>query len=94
MFVLRIEHPVPDFNAWKRAFDSDPVGRKRSGVRRFRILRSADDRGFVTVDLELDSQAEATALHSALQVLWGRVEGQIIHRPQARILELIESAEY
>ena len=25
MHILRIEHPVPDFNAWKRAFDGDPI---------------------------------------------------------------------
>ena len=22
MFILQIEHPVPDFNGWKKAFDS------------------------------------------------------------------------
>lgn len=37
MFVLRIEHPVPDYEAWKRTFDRDPLGRSRSGVRRYRI---------------------------------------------------------
>jgi hypothetical protein len=31
MPILRIEHAVPDFNGWKRAFDSDPVDRKGSG---------------------------------------------------------------
>ncbi len=24
MQIVRIEHPVPDYDAWKRAFDSDP----------------------------------------------------------------------
>jgi hypothetical protein len=38
MYILRIEHAVPDFAAWKKAFDSGPLGRKRSGVRRYRIL--------------------------------------------------------
>ena len=31
MYILRIEHPVPDYDAWKAAFDSDPIGRERSG---------------------------------------------------------------
>ena len=31
MSILRIEHPVPDYAAWKEAFDADPVGRERSG---------------------------------------------------------------
>jgi len=26
MYILRIEHPVPDYDGWKKAFDSDPVG--------------------------------------------------------------------
>jgi hypothetical protein len=30
MIILRIEHAVPDFEAWKKAFDSDPItGSKR-----------------------------------------------------------------
>lgn len=31
MFMLRIEHPVADFDGWKKAFDSDPVGREKIG---------------------------------------------------------------
>ena len=27
--ILRIEHTVPDFDAWKKAFDSDPLGREK-----------------------------------------------------------------
>ena len=27
MHILRIEHPVPDYDAWKEAFDSDPISR-------------------------------------------------------------------
>lgn len=27
MYTVRIEHRVPDFAAWKAAFDGDPVGR-------------------------------------------------------------------
>jgi hypothetical protein len=35
MYVPHIEHPVPNFNGWKQAFDSDPVGRVKMGVRRY-----------------------------------------------------------
>lgn len=41
--ILRIEHRVPDYDQWKQAFDNDPVGRERMGVRRYRVLRSLDD---------------------------------------------------
>ena len=32
MHILRIEHPVPDYDAWKQAFDSDPIGREREAA--------------------------------------------------------------
>ena len=64
MYILRIEHPVLDYNAWKAAFDSDPIGRERSGVRRYRILRATDDPSHVMVDLEFDSLSEAEVVQS------------------------------
>ena len=30
MVTLRIQHSVPTFDAWKRAFDADPVDRRRA----------------------------------------------------------------
>lgn len=38
MPILRIQHSVPNFESWKRAFDSDPMDRKGSGVRSFSAL--------------------------------------------------------
>jgi hypothetical protein len=94
MYILRIEHPVPDFDGWKKAFDSDPVGREKSGVRRYRVLRPSDDANYVMVDLEFDTASQAEALLVALRVLWSRVEGQIMMNPQARIVEAVEIKEY
>jgi hypothetical protein len=34
MYVLRIDTPSPSFDGWKKAFERDPVGREKSGVRR------------------------------------------------------------
>jgi hypothetical protein len=45
--------------AWKAAFDSDPVGREKSGVRRYRVLRPVDDPNYVMIELEFDSSPEA-----------------------------------
>jgi hypothetical protein len=94
MTTLRIEHPVPNFEAWKKAFDSDPIRREQSGVRRYRILRPADDPHFVTVDLEFDDSKEAEAFRAALRELWRRVEGSVIQTPRLQILETEESKEY
>ena len=94
MPILRIEHPVPNYDGWKAAFDSDPVGRERSGVRRYQILRSLDDPNYVMIDLEFDSKEEAEALLAAMRQVWSRVEGSIMSNPQARIVEIAETREY
>lgn len=94
MYVLHIEHPVPDFNGWKQAFDSDPVGRVKSGVRRYRILRPVDNANFAIIDLELDTLNQAEALLASLRELWKNVEGRVMMNPQARISEAVETIEY
>jgi hypothetical protein len=92
--VLQIEHPVRDFASWKEAFDADPVGRERGGVRRYRILRPVDDPAYVMVELELDSVEEAESFLAALRELWSRAEAQgLMASPQARIAETVETAE-
>ena len=94
MVMLRIEHPVPNFEGWKQAFDSDPVGRVKSGGRRYQILRAIDDPNFVMIDLEFDTVQQAEALLAAMRVVWGRVEGTIMTNPKARIVELAETKTY
>lgn len=94
MYTLRIEHPVPNYEGWKRAFDSDPVGREKSGVRRYQILRPVDDPNYVMIDLEFDTAAEAEALLAAMCVVWGCVEGTIMTNPQSRIVETVETKAY
>jgi hypothetical protein len=94
MYVLRIEHPVPDFEGWKKAFDGDPVGREESGVRRHRVLRPVDDPRYVMVDLEFDTRAEADAMLETLRRLWRKVEGKVMQGPQARVVEEVETRTY
>ena len=93
MPILRIEHPVPNFEGWKQAFDNDPVDRRKSGVRRYQIMRSVDDPNYVLIDLEFDTQAEAEALLAAMRQVWRGVEGTIMTNPQARIVETVETVE-
>lgn len=86
--ILRIEHPVGDFDRWRQAFDSDPEGRERSGVRRYRIMRACEDPSYVLIDLEFDSPAPAEAFLTRLRQLWSRVD--VMHDPQARVVNLVE----
>lgn len=93
MVVLRIEHPVPNFAMWKQAFDSDPVNRKQSGVRRYRVMRPVDNPNYSIIELEFDTVPPAEALLAAMRQVWSRVQGTLIEAPQVRISELVESTE-
>jgi ribosomal protein L35AE/L33A len=94
MPILQIEHPVPDFEGWKKAFDSDPAGRQQGGVRRYKISRRIDNPNFVIIDLEFDTLSEAETFLSSLRNLWRSVEGKVMNNPQSRIIEVVESYEY
>ena len=93
MYILQIEHPVRKYEEWKKAFDNDPVGRKRNGVLRYRILRPSDNPDYVMVELEFKSEDEAKQLMAALRELWGKVEGTLIEKAQVRILYIAEDVE-
>lgn len=95
MPILQIEHRVRDFDGWKEAFDSDPVGREQGGVRRYRIARLADDPNHVLIELEFDTQGEAETFRTGLQALWGRVGDNLgLDGPEARIVDTVETKEY
>jgi hypothetical protein len=93
MYVVRIEHAVPSFEGWKRAFDSDPVGRQHAGVRAYRVMRPIDDPAYALIDLEFDTQAEAEAMVRSLRDLWSRVEGRVMSGARVRIVEAVEISE-
>jgi hypothetical protein len=91
MVILRIQHSVPNFDGWKKAFDSDPVNRKASGVRRYHVRRSVADPNFVMIDLEFDSASEAERLLEKLRNLWAGPGAAMMRNPEAWIVETIES---
>ena len=96
MTVLQIEHAVRDFDRWKEAFDSDPVGRRQGGVRRYRILQAADDPNFVVIELEFDDTGEAERFKHRLEELWagGASERLGLRGPKARLMDAVETVEY
>ena len=96
MHILRIEHTVSDFDSWKKAFDSDPVGREKSGVRRYQILRPIDDPNYVMIDLDFDSARSAEAFLAAMREVWRSPKAvpALAGSPQTRIVEVVESKEY
>lgn len=93
MTILHIEHSVLDYDGWKATFDNDPLGRKKSGVRRYRIARAADTPNLVMIDLEFETRAEAEKLLASLHELWSRLEGTLIQGPTGRIFDVTEAQE-
>jgi hypothetical protein len=93
--LLQIEHAVRDYDAWKEAFDRDPVDRRGGGVRRYRILRPVDDPAYVAVDLEFDDADAAIAFRESLHRLWeGPVpRAAMVGAPSARIVRPVEIAD-
>lgn len=93
MVIVRIEHSVPDFEKWKKAFDSDPADRRGSGVRRYQVLQSHDDSNFVMIDLEFDDQNRASAFLGTMQRIWTGAGRSVMQNPVARIAEIVERKE-
>jgi hypothetical protein len=91
--ILRIEHAVPDFAGWKRAFDSDPANRKGSGVRRYQVLRSVDDPNYVMIDLEFDRLDDAEGLLATMRRVWSGDGQKVMRNPQAWIVDTVETIE-
>jgi len=94
MIVLQIEHKVQSYEGWKKAFDNDPIDRRKAGVRQHRIFRPLDDPNYVVIQLYFDTSAEAGSTLSALRNLWPNVEGKVIFGPQTRMFDATEIIEY
>jgi hypothetical protein len=95
MPILQIEHGVRDYDAWKQAFDSDPVGREEGGVRSYRVLRATDDPNAVVIELEFDGATEAESFREKLRGLWSQRAGELgLENPHARILDVAEEKDY
>lgn len=70
MSTLHIEHATHSYEAWKDAFDRDPVDRRGSGVRRYTIRRRVDDPSVVAVELDFPDRGAAEAMLARLEQLW------------------------
>jgi hypothetical protein len=97
MYVLKIEYPVADYDAWKATFDRDLLDREGSGVRHYRVLRPTDDTNYVMIDLDFDELSEAEAYLAALhRQFYSSQEASPVSGGglQTRIVEVTEVKEY
>jgi len=93
MVTLRIEHRIANYESWKKAFDSDPLNRKQSGVKRYRIYRPADDDLFVIIDLDFDNIQQAQTTQAELHKMFGMIEGKLIFGGQTKMLNVVEETD-
>ena len=94
MYVLNYWHSVPDYGEWKKVFDSDPLGRKASGVRRLKIERPIDDEHTVIGELEFDSLGEAETFAGRLQEVWKGLGSAVVSDAGVRITEVLVEQEF
>jgi hypothetical protein len=84
---------VSHFEGWKKAFELDPINRKKAGVRRYRIYRPIEDASYVIIDLEFENLKDAQDTLTGLRSLWNNVEGQVMMHPKTRILDIVETMD-
>lgn len=94
MFILYIEHPVPNYEGWKKAFENDPLKRQESGVKSYRIMKPLDKNDNVIIELEFDNLADAENMLEKLKGLWNQVEGKIMSNPVSRIMQVKDEYTY
>jgi hypothetical protein len=102
--TLQIEHAILDFDTWRAAFERDPIGRERSGVRSYRILRPFDDPHYVIIELDFDGASEARGFLARLEQVWKAPELSPAlprsaesgggSKPKTRVVEQVERRSY
>jgi hypothetical protein len=96
MYTLKIEHAIRDYDTWKAAFDRDPAGRERNGVRSYRVSRPVNDPHYIVIDLDFDRPDQAQAFLVGLQQVWARADQspglarEGAAPPRTAIVQLIE----
>jgi len=93
MITLRIEHKIASYDSWKKAFDSDPINRKQSSVKQYRIYRPTEDDKFVIIDLDFDNLEQAQSAKEALMNIFPKIEGNLIFGVQIKTLTVVETME-
>jgi len=94
MFTLNIEHPISDFDTWRRAFDGFADMRSRSGVLSHTVRQPVDNPAYVLIDLDFDTASQAAHLLEFLRTrVWTNTANSpaLAGAPITRILEIREN---
>lgn len=92
MITLRVENVVRDYEAWKEVFDKFERFRADGGVRAYRVARSAEEAGKVTVDLDFDTADEATTFRAGLEKIFATPQSkeQLVSHQRPHVYETVQ----
>lgn len=93
MLTIQIEHPIRSYESWKVAFDADPIDRKGSGVRAYRVLQPFDDPHRIVVELDVDDSATAEVVSTKLRALWQTPRAASVLADEAPVVRLLNGVE-
>jgi hypothetical protein len=88
--TLRIEHPITDYDVWRKAFDRFGQARSEAGVSGFSIHRPVDDPRYLMIDLELPTIGAAREFAAFLtRTVWSNPDASpgLAGVPLTRVLE-------
>jgi hypothetical protein len=94
MYLLNYWHTVPDYAEWKKVFDTDPLDREGSGIRRYTITRPVDDEHTVIGELEFDSLGDAETFAGRLRKVWESLGSKVVADAGLRITEVLERKQF
>ncbi|HEY5856163.1 MAG TPA: hypothetical protein VIW24_19530 [Aldersonia sp.] len=78
MYTLHIENKIPEFGAWKAAFDKFEDARAERGVAAYRVTRSVLDPTSVHVDLEFADRRQAEEFVPFLEKVWSTPQSRAV----------------
>jgi len=94
MYVLNYWHTTPDYAEWKKVFDSDPLGREASGVRRYVIEHPVGDESTLIGHLEFESLGEAETFAGRLDGIWKGSASHLVSNVGHNITEVLEQKQF
>ena len=89
-FILGI-FDTKDYDTWKKMFDSDPAGRKQSGIRH-RVFRGVDNPNEVFVSVEFPSVEAAETFRERL--LASGALANVTVEKEPTLAELVDETSY
>ena len=93
MIVMRIEHTVPDFDAFHSQFAAMDDFRAAGGMRAYRLLRPVDDEHFVCIEGDFDDLIAAQQFVGRLETdVWPNSVPAGLHTEPTVTLLQVEGA--